>query len=70
MKKIERLRISALESCNFRGHKMRPFSHKYRHWWSSECKMCGMEVQIIDNPQPNDIDIGGEAVALHCYESV
>ena len=66
MKKLERLRLSALESCKFRGHKMKPFSRKYRHWWSSECKVCGMEVCLDDDPAPNGIEIGGEAVALHC----
>jgi hypothetical protein len=66
MKKIERLRIEALESCNFRGHKMKPFNRKYRHWWTSECGICGMEVCLNDDPAPNGIDISGEAVALHC----
>lgn len=66
MKKIERLRISAVESCNFQGHKMKPFSRKYRHWWSSECRICGMGVYIDDEPAPNSIDVSGEAVALNC----
>lgn len=66
MKKIERLRIEALESCNFRGHRMNSFSRKYQHGRSSECRDCGMNVTIDDNPLPNGIDIGGEAVALHC----
>jgi len=66
MRKIERLRREALESCIYRGHKMRPFSRQYRHWWDSECKDCGMAASINDEPAPNDIDIGGEAVALNC----
>lgn len=66
MRTIERLRQEALESCKFRGHKMKSFSRKYRHWWDSTCKVCGMEVCVNDNPAPNGIDIGGEAVALHC----
>ena len=65
MKKIERLRLLALDSCKFRGHKMRPFSRKYRHWWSSECKTCGMIVNVNDVPVPNGIDIGGEAAVLY-----
>jgi hypothetical protein len=68
MLKIERLRIEALESCKFRGHKMKPFSRKYRHWWNSECKVCGKGVTVNDNPAPNGIDISGEAVALHCID--
>ncbi|KKN56253.1 hypothetical protein LCGC14_0573980 [marine sediment metagenome] len=66
MKKIERLRREALESCNFRGHRMKSFSRKYRHWWDSECKDCGMGVYIVDDPPPNGIAISGEAVALPC----
>lgn len=66
MKKMEQLRIRALESCNFRGHKMKPFSRKYRHWWSSECKTCKAIVNINDDPAPNGIDIGGTAVAMRC----
>lgn len=66
MKKIEKLRREALESCKLRGHKMKSFSRKYRHWWYSECKDCGMTVFINDNPVPNDIEISGEAVALNC----
>ena len=66
MVKIERLRLEALESCNFRGHKMKPFNRKYRHWWTSECKNCKMGVTCNDEPNPNGIDISGEAVAMHC----
>lgn len=69
MKKIERLRLEALESCQFRGHKMRPFSRKYRHWWDSKCKICGKAVCVNDDPAPNGIEISGEAVALNCNEN-
>ena len=30
------------------------------------CKLCGREVQINTKPLPNEIDIGGEALALNC----
>lgn len=69
MKKIERLRKEALESCNFRGHTMRPFSRRYRHWWDSECKICGKEVRVNDDPDPGRIEISGEAVALYCEDN-
>lgn len=32
----------------------------------SKCRRCGMGVQILTHPAPNEIDIGGEAVALNC----
>lgn len=63
---MERLRQDALEICVFRGHKMKSFSRKYRHWWDSECRDCGKTVHLNDDPDPNGIEISGEAVALHC----
>jgi hypothetical protein len=30
------------------------------------CMNCGMEAQVLSWPMPNQIDIGGEAVALNC----
>lgn len=65
---LERLRKSALESCSYRGHKMQPFRRKHRHWWVSECKVCGKTVVINDIPAPNEIDVSGEAVALNCKD--
>lgn len=66
MRKLEQLRISALESCRFRGHKMTRFASL--HSWAkvSDCKTCGMTVIVNSRPAPNGIDIGGEAVALTC----
>lgn len=66
MRKIERLRKEALKSCKFRGHQMGLFNRTHQHYRHSICKACGMEVQITDKPIPNEIEIGGEAVALHC----
>lgn len=66
MLKLERLRKEALESCNFFEHNMETFTRKYRHWWKSRCKNCGMLVHLNDDPLPNEIDIYGEAVALTC----
>ncbi len=66
MRTLERLRLEALRSCKFRGHEMQQFSRKYRHWWSSACKACGKTVYLNDDVRPNELDIHGEAVALHC----
>ena len=72
MNKIEQLRKSALASCNNRGHVMGNFKNvpngiggkiKYAH-----CKVCDKQVVIMEQPAPNDIDIGGEAVALDCND--
>jgi len=78
MRKIERLRKEALESCKFRGHEMEKFRiHKTGSFrgtipikmvrkMSSTCTICGREVTINVRPLPNEIEIGGEAVALNC----
>lgn len=66
MKRIERLRRDALGHCKFRGHKMKPFSRKYRHWWYSECRDCGMVVGIDDTPHPGAIEISGDAATFTC----
>jgi len=65
MQKIERLKREALKSCRFRGHKMKRFLD-YTDLSVSVCKICEMEVAVIPHPSPNGIEIGGEAVALHC----
>lgn len=67
--KIEtRLKKEALEACQFRGHDMKRFKqHSFflnRHY--SHCKRCDMQVEVNRQPMPNQIDIGGEAIALFC----
>jgi len=68
MRKIELLKQEALKSCAHRNHEMRRFQ---KHPWrknisTSECRHCGMTVVVNSKPMPNEIDIMGEAVALHC----
>ena len=64
---IESLRREAASACKFRGHKM--------CWIPTDivnsntrgtCKLCGMLVDLKTHPAPNEINIGGEAVALTC----
>lgn len=67
--KIERkLKLEALAVCRIRGHSMNRFRQHHfflnRHY--SHCKKCDMQVEINRQPMPNQIDIGGEAVALNC----
>ena len=73
MLKITRLINEAKECCLFRGHKMSEFSHEKQKYMTytkrtatSHCIVCDMEVVCIDRPASNEIDIGGEAVALSC----
>ena len=74
MTKLQRLKKEALESCRFRGHKMKRFVG-YRHGWGIDpeiayayCKICDKQVIVITKPLPNEIEIGGEAVALNCKD--
>jgi hypothetical protein len=65
--KIARLRSEARQACSFRGHKLGRFTAaKYSHRYFAECSECKMGVTVNPHPAPNDIEIGGEAVALHC----
>jgi len=66
MKKLERLRLEALESCRFRRHNMGRFRRYNDTIRYSHCQQCGAQVVINSRPQPNEIDIGGEAVAVYC----
>ena len=68
MKALERLRLEALGSCKFRGHNMKRFEHYTKGRCCSSCKVCEKAVSVIVKPAPNEIDIGGEAVALHCTD--
>ena len=70
MTKLERLRKEALAACEYRGHKMKRFQKIYNGIVNtaafSNCKICDKQVVVIKKPQPNEIDVGGEAVALGC----
>ena len=69
MKKVEKLKKEALGACKLRGHKMERFQYIINGGWirgGSKCKKCGKYVTINTNPLPNQIEIGGDAVALNC----
>jgi len=66
---IADLEREALVSCELRGHEMGDWDRSRRgsaNISTCECVKCQKYVQVIDLPQPNEIDIGGTAVALHC----
>ena len=71
MTRFERLRKEALAACRWREHKMR-LNHytilKDRHRAAWDCTICGKGMAVDTHPDPNGIDIGGEAVALECRE--
>lgn len=66
MKKRDILRREAIDSSIFRGHELTRFkwATPTRGW--ADCKNCAAWVTVIVNPAPNEIDIGGPAVAVNC----
>ena len=78
MRKIDRLKKEALEVCKARGHKMGEWTHLtysegYKNFRprceaSAHCEECGAYVECKTRPMPNEIEIGGEAVAINCIK--
>ena len=66
MNAMKKLQKEAKESSRFRQHDLAEFVQLGPHLAVAECVHCGMEVACNTRPQPNEIDIGGEAVALDC----
>ena len=68
----QQLRRNARLSAYRRGHFLKPFQKDSEDHGNiratTACRHCGMEVQVITKPAPNEIDIGGEAVALNCKD--
>ena len=69
MTRYESLKRSAIESAEARGHELGRFGfvlQPNRMVGNSLCRKCGAGVTINTNPMPNQIDIGGRAVAVNC----
>ena len=66
MKTIQNLKREARESALFRGHSMTKWEKLSENLFVSQCRYCGKEVCVNSKPLPNEINIGGEAVALNC----
>ena len=64
-KKAE-LKEAAFDSCGFRGHDMGEWEDNKEISSISHCVICGKYVQVILKPMPNQIDIGGDALAHNC----
>ena len=66
MSYLEELIKEASEACTFRGHTMvwqrLPDSGRA----VADCSRCGASVGVVERPMPNEIDIGGSAVAVRC----
>jgi len=66
MTRLANLKRQAMNSSLFRNHNMSNFKRLGPNHHLSVCKICGADVMVNLKPQPNEIDIGGEAVALPC----
>lgn len=70
MEKARRLAHEAKEAAKFRGHDMATFRWSRRGDGRlvgiSSCRKCKMDMDVLPNPLPNEVEIGGEAVALNC----
>jgi hypothetical protein len=67
MTKLQRLQAQARMSAENRGHTLAPFSLLAPGNAVSKCTVCNREVQVLTKPAPNQIDVGGEAVATALY---
>ena len=70
MRKIDKLKMIARQACTYRGHvlpkgwkNLTPRPTRKAH---TECLACGMYVQVTRFPAPNEIEVGGSAVAMDC----
>ncbi len=69
MATLSSLRRQAAKSTNFQGHHMKwitPWHGEHSSLQTGICRKCGKEVYLNTHPLSNNIDIGGEAVALNC----
>ena len=64
--KFSTLKKQAQSATSFHHHRMR-WSAKYPNY--AECRICGAWVQVLTNPPPNSINIGGPAIALSCGDA-
>jgi hypothetical protein len=67
---MQRLKKEALESCKWRGHTMNRFHTIDSTRAISYCDYCSTSVTVNIHPMPNQIDIGGDAVALNCNKEI
>ena len=65
MTRLERLRREAKTATDLRGHRLLSKFRRYSTHLYAVCP-CGNAVWIAYQPAPNEADIMGAAVAVHC----
>lgn len=72
MRRLDRLIIQARAGMVARGHQPGAFTKLARSSYGenevaiAHCKRCNQMVQVLAHPRANEIEIGGQAVALNC----
>jgi hypothetical protein len=69
MAALDQLQIRATKAARYRGHTLdrwNTYHGESRSLSNNECIRCGAWVQCNTKPLPNEIDIGGTAVAIGC----
>lgn len=69
MAELSRLKEEADHLATLRGHVLRwssPWHGEYASLQGAMCEVCEKELWVTTKPMPNEVDIGGEAVALTC----
>lgn len=64
MQSLNSLQRQAAKSTHWRGHSMQ--WRTFDDVRIGKCRKCGKHVLLLVSPRPNEINIGGEAVALNC----
>jgi len=66
MANLNELKASAWQAARFRGHLLARWHKSGSNRYCNHCKNCGRLVAIHTHPLPNEIEIGGELVAVNC----
>jgi hypothetical protein len=68
---LKQLMDSAERSTESRGHTLGTWKvNKWKSQAVADCEVCGAGVVVNTHPMPNDIDIGGRAVAVPCERRI
>jgi hypothetical protein len=63
---LAELKREAREAASTRGHDLMHFSKISARLHEATCSKCKRKVQINTDPTANEIDIGGEPLAVDC----
>jgi hypothetical protein len=65
---LDLLLRDATETAALRGHRIGKARYARADFKraTASCDDCGMEIHVIREPAPNEIEISGQAVALEC----